>query len=201
MFWTCPLSRCVLVLVASWTPRSNVSIPVEWKPEFCLYQVIGAMLKWEPLIHFLVYTWMRPAIEEKGQALDLPSSPRAPSCRGRRTPQTIKHVASQGRAARILLDRKGFLFFSSFFFSTSVGCWWSLFRAIICRSEQSIQPRQLQLPLAQASPECLCMRRGAQNGHQQTHQGAHTHTHRYTHIQAHAQYHPLTHVHTLTHRH
>lgn len=38
-------------------------------------------------------------MEGKGQALDLPSSLRALSSRGRRTPQTIKHVASQGRAA------------------------------------------------------------------------------------------------------
>jgi len=67
----------------------------------------------------------------KGQALDLPFSPRALSSRGRRTPQTIKHVASQGRAAALLLVREVF---------TVVGCCWSLFRAIICRSEQSIQP-------------------------------------------------------------
>lgn len=134
------------------------------------------MLSCEALIHFLVYTWMRLAMEGKGQALDLPFSLRALSCRGRRTPQTIKHVASQGWAAGLLLVREGF-----FFFSTSVGCCWSLFRAIICRSEQSIPPRQLQLPLAQASLECLRMRRGAQTRHQQTHQQVHTHRYGQTH--------------------
>lgn len=107
-------------------------------------------------------------MEGKGQALDLPFSPRALGSRGRRTPQTIKHVASQGGAAGLLLVREVFF--------TLVGCCWSLFRAIICRSEQSIQPRQLQLPLAQTSLECLCMSRGAQNRHQLTHPHAHTYT-------------------------
>lgn len=70
------------------------------------------MLKWEAQKHFLVHTWMRPAMEEKGQALDFPFSPRTLSCRGRRTPQTIKHVASQGRAAGLQLDRKVVFFLS-----------------------------------------------------------------------------------------
>lgn len=99
---------------------------------------------------------------------DLPFSPRALSSRGRRTPQTIKHVASRGRAAALLLAREVF---------TSVCCCWSLFRAIICRSEQSIQPRQLQPPLVRTSLECLCMSRGAQNRHQLTHPHGHTDTH------------------------
>lgn len=83
---------------------------LQTEPEFCLYLVIGAMLEWEAQIHFLVYTWMRPAMVGKGQALDFPFSPRTRSCRGRRTPQTIKHVASQGRAAGLQLDRKVFFF-------------------------------------------------------------------------------------------
>lgn len=118
---------------------------------------------------------------------DLPPSPRALGSGGRTTPQTIKHVASQGRAAGLLLVREVF---------TLVGCCWSLVRAIICRSEQSIQPRQLQPPLVQTSLECLCMSRGAQSGHQPA---QHTHTHRGRYIQAHAQNHPFTHVHALTH--
>lgn len=48
-------------------------------------------------------------MEGKGQAPDSPSSPRALSSRGRRTPQTIKHVASRGRAAVLLLVREVFL--------------------------------------------------------------------------------------------
>ena len=86
--------------------------------------------------------------------------------------------------------------FSSFsFFFTLVGCCWSLFRAIICGSEQSIRPRQLQLPLAETSLECLCMSRGAHNGHQGTHLRATcTHTRANRCIQAHAQDHQLTHA-------
>lgn len=103
----------------------------------------------------------------------LPFSPRALSSGGRSTPQTIKHVASQGRAAGLLLVREVF---------TLVGCCWSLVRAIICRSEQSIQPRQLQPPLVQTSLECLCMSRGAQNRHQLTHPCTHAHTRIQTHI-------------------
>ena len=98
---------------------------------------------------------------------DLPFSPRALSSRGRRTPQTIKHVASRGRAAGLLLVREVF---------TLVGYCWSLFRAIICRSEQSIQPRQLQPPLVRTSLECLCMSRRAQSGHQLTHPHTHIQT-------------------------
>lgn len=131
-------------------------------------------------------------MEGKGQALDLPSSLRALSSRGRRTPQTIKHVASQGRAARLLLVREVF---------TSVGCCWSLFRAIICRSEQSIQLRQLQPPLVQASLECLCMSRRAQNRHQQALPCTKTHIHIQTYIQAHAlncSSHMYAHSHTDT---
>lgn len=116
-------------------------------------------------------------MEGKGQALDSPPSPRAPSSRGRRTPQTIKHVASQGRAARLLLVREVF---------TSAGCCWSLFRAIICRSEQSIRLRQLQPPLAQASLECLCMTTRAQHRHQRALSCSKTHIHIQTYIQAHA---------------
>lgn len=76
------------------------------------------MLRRGALIHFPVYVWMRLAMERKGQALGLPFSPRALSSRGRRTPQTIKHVASQGRAAGFLLVRKGkvFVFFLLIFF-------------------------------------------------------------------------------------
>lgn len=150
------------------------------------------MLKRGALIHFPVYVWMRLAMEGKGQALDLPSSLRALSSRGRRTPQTIKHVASQGRAARLLLVREVF---------TSVGCCWSLFRAIICRSEQSIQLRQLQPPLVQASLECLCMSRRAQNRHQQALPCTKTHIHIQTYIQAHAlncSSHMYAHSHTDT---
>lgn len=66
------------------------------------------MLKWGALIPFPVYVWMRLAMEGKGQALDLPLSPRALSSRGWRTPQTIKHVASQGKAAGLLLVREVF---------------------------------------------------------------------------------------------
>lgn len=108
-------------------------------------------------------------MERKGQAPDLPSSPRAPNKRGRRTPQTIKHVASQGRAAGLLSVRE--LFYLG-------GCCWSLFRAIICRSEQSIQPGQLQAPLAETSLECLCMSRGhTMDIHKHICTNTHTHTH------------------------
>lgn len=125
---------------------------------------------------------------------DLPFSPRALSSRGRRTPQTIKHVASQGRAAGLLLVREVF---------TLVGCRWSLFRAIICRSEQSIRPRQLQLPLARTSLECLCMSRRAQNRHQLTRPHTCTHIHIQTDIfklrrritHSHMYMHALTHTH------
>lgn len=116
---------------------------------------------------------------------DLPFSPRALSSRGCRTPQTIKHVASQGRAAALLLAREVF---------TSVCCCWSLFRAIICRSEQSIQPRQLQPPLVRTSLECLCMSRGAQNRHQLTHPHAHTYKQIYSSSCSESPIHTSTHV-------
>lgn len=122
-------------------------------------------------------------MEGKGQALDLHFSPRALSSRGRRTPQTIKNVTSQGKAAGLLLVREVF---------TLASCCWSLFRAIIRRSEQSIHPRQLRLPLAQTSLECPCMSRGAQKKHQRTHPHTCTRTHSDTYIQAHAQEHPFT---------
>lgn len=131
-------------------------------------------------------------MERKGQAPDLPSSPRAPNKRGRRTPQTIKHVASQGRAAGLLSVRE--LFYLG-------GCCWSLFRAIICRSEQSIQPGQLQAPLAETSLECLCMSRGhTMDIHKHICTNTHTHTHTpscqktYSSSCTHSPTHSLTHV-------
>lgn len=140
------------------------------------------MLNRGALIHFPAYVWVRLAMEGKGQTLMLPLSPRALSSKGQRTPQTIKHVASQGRAAGLRLVGE---------VCTLAGCRWSLFTAIICRSEQSIQPRQLQLPLVQTSLECPCMSGGAQNRYQQRH--SHAHTYRY--IQAHAQIPPFMHAH------
>lgn len=169
--------------------RIQSSYSIWWGLQFCLSLVTGAMLKRGGLIHFQGYVWMRLAMEEKGQALDLPFSLRDLGSWGRRTPQTIKHVASQGRAAALLLAGEVF---------TSVGCCWSLFRAIICRSEQSIRTRQLGLPLARTSLECLCMSRGAQRRHQLTHPHAHTHSNRY--IQAHAQNPPFGHAHGYWHK-
>lgn len=121
---------------------------------------------------------------------DLPFSPRALSSRGRRTPQTIKHVASQGRAAGLLLVREVF---------TLVGCCWSLFRAIICRSEQSIQTRQLQPPLVRTPLECLCMSRRAQNRHQVTR--THTRAHTYTYKQIYSSSCTESPIHTCTYTH